>query len=154
MSWFAVLIISVFCMAGCDPSGGSRRGMMVEIPDLLKGQAGCWNTGDLEGFMDCYWSDEDLTFSVGGKTSRGWQVTLDRYRRSYPTSERMGHLVFEDVEIIKLASNAALALGRWRIERKDEVQAGNFSLVWKKVRGRWLIIHDHTSADSDPQSGS
>jgi ketosteroid isomerase-like protein len=36
-------------------------------------------------------------------------------------------------------------LGEWRLEREVEPVGGNFTLVFRKVDGRWLIIHDHTS---------
>jgi hypothetical protein len=57
----------------------------------------------------------------------------------------MGKLTFSDLETQELGPNAMLMLGRWHLERSEPV-GGNFSLVWKKFDGKWLIVHDHSSA--------
>ena len=45
----------------------------------------------------------------------------------------------------KLGAENYLVIGKWNIARaKDEV-GGHFSLTWKKIKGKWLIISDHTS---------
>lgn len=88
-----------------------------------------------------------LTFSSGGKVTRGWQATLDGYRKRYPTREAMGHLTFSDLEITELGNQAALVLGRWRLDR-DEPIGGAFTLVFTKKGSRWRIVHDHTSRDA------
>jgi hypothetical protein len=36
-------------------------------------------------------------------------------------------------------------LGEWKLERDEEPVSGNFSLVFRKIDGRWVIVHDHTS---------
>lgn len=35
-------------------------------------------------------------------------------------------------------------LGRWKLDKK-EVASGNFTLVWRRIEGELLIVHDHTS---------
>jgi beta-aspartyl-peptidase (threonine type) len=123
-----------------------------EIQQILTTQAACWNRGDIDGFMETYWKSEDLTFSGGGKTTRGWQATLDRYKKSYP-KEKMGQLMFDGLEITSLSSESALVLGFWHLQMptaekgKTELKEGNFSLVLKKFDGDWKIIHDHSSTD-------
>ena len=95
--------------------------------------------------MEHYWKSDDLTFSGGGKTTRGWQATRDRYRERYPTRQKMGRLTLSEFEITPLGDSAALVLGKWKLDRADEPVAGNFSLVMRKIDGRWVIVHDHTS---------
>ena len=97
--------------------------------------------------MQPYDRSSDLTFSSGGKVTRGWQSTLDGYRKRYPTREDMGRLTFGDLEITELGDQAALVLGRWRLDRQEPI-GGTFTLVFKKKSGRWRIIHDHTSRDA------
>ena len=116
------------------------------ILDLFEKQVKAWNDGDLEKFMATYWKSPELTFSSGGRTTRGWQQTLDRYRKNYSSREKMGHLTFSEFEVTPLGKKNALALGRWQLERKDGKLEGNFSVVLKKIRGNWLIIHDHSSS--------
>ena len=129
--------------AGDDP-------LAVEIKALLIEQVGHWNAGDIDGFMQYYWKSDDLTFSSGGTTRRGWDETLRRYRERYPTPERMGKTTFSGLEVRSLGDTAALVLGRWELEREPDPIGGNFTLVLEKQDGRWVIIHDHTSQLTAP----
>ena len=115
-----------------------------ELEDVLQKQAAAWNRGDIDGFMEHYWKSDDLTFSSGGKTTRGWQTTKDNYKLRYPTRERMGRLTFDQLEAFPLGETAALLLGHWHLDRTGPV-GGNFSLVFRKIDGAWVIVHDHTS---------
>lgn len=117
------------------------------IRDMLRVQTEAWNRGDVRSFMRPYWNSPDLTFSSGGKTTRGWQATLDRYLTKYPTRDQMGSLSFSDVEVREVGSRAALVLGRWHLERGQPI-GGNFSLVLRREEDEWVIIHDHTSVDA------
>lgn len=128
-----------------------------ELTRILETQAQAWNDGDLERFMGAYWKSEHLTFSGGGHTTRGWQATLDRYRRNYGDQETMGELTFSELEVTPLGSDAALMLGRFQLLVKGQKSGGNFSLVWRKLDGEWKIIHDHSSSDEPrepPAEGS
>lgn len=115
------------------------------IEAVLQAQADAWNAGKIDVFMQHYWKSDELTFSSGGKITRGWTATRDRYHEKYPTPEKMGKLKFDELEIKPLGNAAALVLGRWTLERETEPLTGNFSLVLQKLDGQWLIIHDHTS---------
>ena len=108
-------------------------------------QVDAWNRGDVDAFMEHYWKSDDLTFSSGGQTTRGWQATLDGYRKRYPTREKMGRLTLDGLEITPLGDAAALVLGEWKLDRASEPIGGNFTLVLRKIDGRWVIVHDHTS---------
>lgn len=120
------------------------------IESLLTVQSKCWNDGDIDGFMQTYWKSADLTFSGGGKTTRGWQATLDQYKKSYPR-DKMGTLTFDGLEVTMLSEEAALVLGKWHLSipqkdaAEDKKKDGNFSLVLRKIDGDWKIIHDHSS---------
>lgn len=118
------------------------------VSSVLGIQEKAWNDGDLDGFMAHYWKSDDLTFSSGGDTTRGWNATMKRYQERYPTKADMGRLALSDFEITPLGDSAALVLGRWKVERDSEPLEGNFSLVMRKLGGRWVVIHDHTSRKS------
>jgi uncharacterized protein (TIGR02246 family) len=115
------------------------------IESVLRAQQDAWNRGDIDAFVEHYWHSDDVTFSSGGKTTRGWEETVRGYRERYPTRTDMGRLTFANLEITPLGDSAALVLGQWRLERDNEPLSGNFSLVFRKLDGRWLIVHDHTS---------
>ena len=118
--------------------------LLDKLESILSEQAAAWNRGDIDGFMQHYWKSEDLTFSSGGHTTRGWQTTKDGYKQRYPTRERMGHLTFDSLEVFPQGDSAALLLGHWHLDRNGPV-GGNFSLVFRKIDGKWVIVHDHTS---------
>lgn len=136
----------IFLTGGCSNTR-SHLAIQQTIEGVLQEQARAWNQGDIELFMQSYWASADLTFSSGGKVTRGWQSTLEGYRRRYPTPEAMGQLEFDELEISPLSNRVALVLGRWHLNREEPI-GGAFSLVMKKEKGRWLIIHDHTSRDA------
>ncbi len=140
------LIVLAASCAGCASTHG-RLAVHEQITNLLVRQASAWNAGDLEAFMQPYRQTPDLTFSSGGRVTRGWASTMKRYRKRYPTRESMGFLTFSDLEITELSREAALVLGRWKLERKEPV-GGAFTLVLRREAGRWVIIHDHTSRDA------
>ncbi|HEV8003195.1 MAG TPA: sugar-binding protein [Planctomycetaceae bacterium] len=118
--------------------------LLDTLESILSKQAAAWNRGDIDAFMQHYWKSEDLTFSSGGHTTRGWQTTKDGYKLRYPTRERMGQLTFDRLEAFPLGETAALLLGHWHLDRTGPV-GGNFSLVFRKIDGEWVIVHDHTS---------
>ena len=123
------------------------------ITQLLTVQTEAWNAGNLEKFMETYWKSEKLTFSSGGSTTRGWQATLDRYKKSYSTREKMGVLHFDELEVTIIESQTALVLGNWHLRFADGTKAdGNFSLVVTKIDNAWKIIHDHSSVVKDPKA--
>ncbi|MCH7840660.1 MAG: DUF4440 domain-containing protein [Planctomycetes bacterium] len=146
------IAVALYACCGCvmqtgwTPEGYEGR-RYADIPGILQRQAAQWNAGDIDGFMEPYWRSPDLTFSSGGRVVRGWEATRERYRLRYPDRSAMGRLGFDQLQIIPLGSDAALVLGRWRLER-DQPVGGAFTLVWRRIQGRWVIVHDHTSVDA------
>jgi beta-aspartyl-peptidase (threonine type) len=143
-----VLLVTAGGLFAKDAAGqASARDAAVRgaVEKVLRAQQEAWNGGDVRAFMDHYWKSDDLTFSSGGKTTRGWQATLDRYRERYPTREKMGRLTLSGLEITPLGDAAAFVLGQWKLERANEPVQGNFTLVFRKIDRRWVIVHDHTS---------
>jgi len=131
--------------AQSDSKPNEKDTSKAAIKKVLTDQAECWNKKDIDGFMRSYWKSEQLTFSGGGKTTRGWQATMDNYKKSYPP-EKMGRLNFDKLEISVLGPTSALVLGNWHLDVNGEKKGGNFSLVFMKQENKWVIIHDHTSA--------
>jgi beta-aspartyl-peptidase (threonine type) len=128
-----------------DPSSTDADSTRTAIEAILRAQEEAWNRGDLDAFMEHYWKSDSLTFSSGGKTTRGWAATLQRYRERYPTPEATGHLKLSELEITLLGDSAALVLGKWSLQRESEPVSGGFSLVFRNFDNGWLIVHDHTS---------
>ncbi len=116
-----------------------------EIRKVMDDQAAAWNRGDIDGFMDGYWRSEKLTFISGTDVTRGWQPTLDRYKKSYDSSAKMGTLTFSDLEFTILSKDAAVVLGSWSLAREKDNPHGKFTLTFRKFKEGWRIIMDHTS---------
>lgn len=121
-----------------------NKALTAALTGILEKQTLAWNEGDIDGFLKPYWNDENLTFSSGGNTARGWKATKARYQKGYPDKATMGKLTFSELEVYPLSEGAAFMLGRWKLDRESPAE-GNFSLVWKKIDGQWLIVHDHSS---------
>jgi beta-aspartyl-peptidase (threonine type) len=120
-----------------------------KLETIMTTQSEAWNQGNIDQFMVAYWNDENLTFSSGGKLTRGWKSTRDGYLKRYPNRAEMGHLTFSSLESRALGSDAAITLGRWRLEREKPIE-GNFTLVWEQIDSEWKIVHDHTSLFQPP----
>jgi len=116
------------------------------VQAVLSAQAAAWNRGDLEGFMAGYWRSEETIFVSGDSLTRGWQTVLDRYKKNYDTREKMGTLVYSDLEITPIGTNAAIALGRWHLQRAKDEPHGRFTLIFRRTKQGWRIVHDHTSS--------
>ena len=119
---------------------------MKDINLVLTEQAAAWNSGDIEGYMQGYWKSDSLLFTSGGNIQRGWNATLEKYKKSYDTKEKMGTLVFSNVEYYLLSPSSAWVFGHWELERKGDHPQGVFTLILKKFPDGWKIIHDHTSS--------
>jgi len=139
-----VLMGLLFAAVGVLGRAATADDTAKEIEAVLSRQAEAWNRGDIDGFMEHYWKSNELTFSSGGQTTRGWKSTKENYQRRYPTREKMGRLTFSELEI------TPLVLGRWRLARDEAPVGGNFSLVCRKIDGKWVIVHDHTSKGETP----
>lgn len=118
---------------------------------MLTRSATAWNRGDLRGFMNDYVPDSTLSYVSGRGVLYGWQPLFDRYQRVYfaPGAKR-DSLTFENLRVRPLGRDAAVATARFQLTRGDSVVAsGPFTLVLERRQGRWLIVHDHTSADPE-----
>jgi ketosteroid isomerase-like protein len=116
------------------------------IRAVLDAQRDAWNRGDIEGYMDGYDRSPKTEFVGGDSISRGWQTVLDRYKKKYNSREKMGTLTFSEVEITLLSEDAALVLGRWRLQRASDEPHGTFTLLFRKTKAGWKIVHDHSSS--------
>jgi ketosteroid isomerase-like protein len=116
-----------------------------EIRQVMDRQSAAWNRGDIEGFMQGYWRSPELKFVSGANVTRGWQPTLDRYKKSYDSRAKMGVLTFSDLEINVLSKDAAIVLGNWALQRETDKPGGKFTLIFRKFKDGWRIVHDHTS---------
>ena len=116
------------------------------IEEMLKQQETAWNRGDIDGFMEPYWKSDSLRFIGKKGITYGWQNTLQNYQKSYPDPETMGKLAFTILHTEQLSPTVITMTGKWSLARtKQENLSGYFSLLWKKLKGKWQIVSDHSS---------
>jgi len=116
-----------------------------EIRKLLSVQQDCWNSGDLECFMQGYLQSDDLVFVGSSGPKYGWQVTLNNYKKSYPDKDAMGKLTFDLLKLQPIGKKHYLVIGKWVLTRQSDSPQGHFSLLFEKIKGEWKIIADHSS---------
>lgn len=145
MKQIALLFLLIFaCSFATFAQSNSKA--EAAIRKVMDEQAAAWNRADLEGFMAGYWNSPDLMFVSGDKITRGWQQTLDNYKKTYGgTSEKMGFLTFSDVEIKVLSKDSAFVVGSWHLKRKDDAPQGKYTLLFRKIKKDWRIVIDHSS---------
>lgn len=117
----------------------------TEIQTVLNEQASSWNAGSIDGFMRGYWNSPELVFVSGASVTHGWQPTIDRYKKNYDSKAKMGALMFSDLEINVLSKDAAVVLGSWSVQRETDNPHGKFTLIFRRFKDGWKIVHDHTS---------
>src|SRR5437763_13694108 len=108
--YFVALGVIFSAQAASAQSNKSDTTSEAAIRAVLDAQRDAWNRGDIKGYMDGYDRSPDTVFVSGDRINRGWQMVLDRYRKSYDSREKMGVLTFSDVEITVLSKDAALVL--------------------------------------------
>lgn len=118
----------------------------ADVRAVLDAQVAAWNRGDIGAFMEGYWRSPETVFISGDSVTRGWQTVHDRYRARYDSREKMGALSFLEIEIKAISRDAAVAIGRWQLTRAADTPHGRFTLILRRTRDGWRIVHDHTSS--------
>jgi beta-aspartyl-peptidase (threonine type) len=134
--------IIIFLVAALSP--GQAEKTKAELLDILAIQKAAWNERNIEGFMAYYWKSDRFTFQTGANRLHGWNALLERYQKSY-AGENWGKLDFTDLEVNVLDADCAYVLGRWKLELKEAVREGVFTIIFKRLPEGWRIIHDHSS---------
>ena len=111
----------------------------------IDAQQVAWNNGDMEGFMLGYWKSDSLQFMSKRGVNHGWQEALDAYKKGYPDIAAMGTLSFELLKVTPLSDENFVVMGRYHLTRGEGNMDGAFTLIFKKIDGKWRIIYDHTA---------
>ncbi len=115
------------------------------IKAVMANQQAAWNRADINAFMEGYWQSDSLKFVSQKGVTYGWNKTLENYKKGYPTPEAMGQLTFTILMLELLSQDSAFMIGKWELKRATDSPGGHFTLLWKKINGKWVIVVDHTS---------
>jgi len=136
-------LLFLLLLAGLAASAQPKEDALIR--QLLQTQTAAWNRGDIEGFMQTYWHSDSLLFIGKSGVHYGWQSTLENYKRGYPDSIAMGKLNFNIIELRRLSADHYYLVGKWMLARQAGDLSGHFDLLIRRIRGRWLIVADHSS---------
>lgn len=123
----------------------TKTNMVSTIEKTMHEQEIAWNKGDIDGFMTNYWNSDSLKFIGKNGVTFGWKNTLANYKKNYPDKETMGSLNFELTSVELLNDTTCFVIGSWNLTKKKGNIGGFYTLLWKKINGKWVITVDHTS---------
>ena len=109
---------------------------------VMKAQETAWNNHDLEGFMQGYWKSDSLKFYGSNGLTKGWQNTLDNYKKGYPTKAESGTLKFVINDVSKIEGDNYWVMGEYHLKREIGDANGVFIIIFKKIHGEWKIVAD------------
>jgi ketosteroid isomerase-like protein len=132
-----LLLVSVSVCAQKDDKSAVRA--------VLNRQVAAWNRGDIAGFMEGYWNNDSLMFIGKRGIDWGWKNTFENYKKGYPDTAAMGKLDFELLKVQQLSAEYIFVVGKWHLTRTKGDVGGHYDLLFRKVKGRWVIVSDHTS---------
>ncbi len=141
-----ILLFSLLSFLSVLPVHAQSDNDRRAIIQVLGAQTKAWNAGNMEIFMQGYWQSDSLKFIGKNGIVYGWQNTLDRYRKNYPDPASRGTLRFEIISVDVTGRDAAFVVGQFFLTRPEKGNAtGYFTLYWRKIKGQWKIVADHTS---------
>jgi len=115
------------------------------IRSILADQITAWNKGDLDDFMKGYWNSDSLTFIGQSGITYGYTAALNNYKKHYDSPDKMGELIFTLVRLDKISPEYYFVIGKWHLKRKAGDVGGVYTLLFRKIGGRWVIVVDHSS---------
>ena len=117
----------------------------LSIRDILGEQVTSWNNRDLQNFMQGYWQNDSLKFIGRSGITSGWKQTLENYKKNYPDTAAMGKLAFDILGVNRLSALYFFVIGKWHLTRSIGDLTGHFTLLFKKINNKWVIVTDHSS---------
>lgn len=138
----AFLFILLF---GAAATSMSQSKAERDVLAILDRQTAAWNRGDLEGFMKGYWENDSLMYIGRSGVTYGFTPTLSNYRKNYGDTARMGKLRFDILHVKRLSCKYIHVVGRWSLRRSAGDVGGHYTLLFRRMRGEWVIVSDHSS---------
>ena len=140
---FSLLVFSTLFFTSLPAQ--TKTGDEQTIRAALEEQRIAWNSGDINRFMGTYWQSDSLMFVGKSGVTYGWKNTLDNYKKGYPDTASMGKLDFDILEVKRLSENYFFVVGKWHLTRSIGNVGGHFTLLFRKIKNKWVIVADHSS---------
>jgi Domain of unknown function (DUF4440) len=143
--YFFLSIALILTLSCKQQKALDKDGIKAVISTNMQEQEDNWNRANIEGFMDHYWKSDSLKFIGKRGMTMGWQATLDNYKKGYPDASAMGKLQFTNLHMEILDAQNAFVIGKWELYRSIDTLSGHYTLLWKKMNEKWVIVADHSS---------
>jgi len=117
----------------------------IAIKQMLKQQENAWNSGNLNAFMNGYWQSDSLLFIGKSGPKYGYNTTLENYKKGYPDTSYMGKFTSTIISMQKLSVEYYFVVGKWHLKRTVGDISGHYTLLLRKINGKWVIVADHSS---------
>lgn len=138
-----IILLLTFSLSVLNVSAQSKDELAVR--KVLATQSAAWNRGDIEQFMIGYWQSDSMMFIGKSGVNYGWNATLQNYKKGYPDTAAMGKLQFTLLHLKRLSPEYYFVIGKWHLTRTAGNLEGHFTLLFRKIKGQWQIIADHSS---------
>ena len=141
LSLIALLAITLPASAEDD-----KADVAAAVRSVMAATREAWNRGDLAGYMAGFARSERTRHIFNRDVTVSHSAIEARFRSRYPDPSSMGTISNSDLDISVLAPDAASAFAHWTFERDGKTFAGVFTLIFRRLDGRWVIVHDHSTA--------
>lgn len=138
-----IAILAACCIISFFSAAQSKDELAIR--GAMNEQLAAWNTGDLDRFMNTYWKSDSMMFIGKSGVTYGWQNTLNNYKKGYPDTAAMGKLDFDILHLKRLSVLYYSVVGKWHLTRSIGNIGGHFTLLFKRIKNKWVIVSDHSS---------
>lgn len=142
-NWLFTLILMGAVQTAMAQSSQDKQ----QILAILNRQVADWNKGDITSFMNGYWESDSLMFVGKTGITYGYKRTYEGYMKRYPDRATMGTLKFTFLNFSFPGKDVAFVVGKFHLTRPEKGDLeGHYTLLWRKIKGKWVIVSDHTSS--------
>lgn len=141
------VLLSLGLLLVCFLGKAQTNQNVVAIHKILDQQVSDWNEGNIDAFMHGYWNSDSLMFVGKSGVTYGYKATHQNYLKRYPDRATMGKLKFDIISLTFPSQDVAFVVGKFHLTRPEKGDlSGYYTLLWKKIKGKWMIVCDHTSS--------
>jgi ketosteroid isomerase-like protein len=133
------------CLLLLATMGWAQSNDETAIRKVMADQADAWSRGSIDDFMKGYWHNDSLIFIGKNGINYGYATALNNYKKNYDSPDKMGKLFFTLLRVDRLSADHYSVIGKWLLKRKAGDIGGIYTLLFRKIGERWLIVVDHTS---------
>ena len=138
------LVVLLFCCMSFSVFAQTETDRQAVLKALEK-QRMDWNSGNIEAYMQGYLNSDSLLFVGKNGPTYGWQKTLDNYKKGYPDTAHMGKFTSTIISLKKLSVEYYFVTGKWFLKRSVGDATGYYTLLLRKIKGKWVVVADHSS---------